>query len=88
MNDAIYHEIHGTPHQVVNLSRPEEERIILTRMIQQCKHTENGIVYLNTPCFVEKGDTILLTHMGAYSRETLVNDKGRNGWPEWYLKAR
>ncbi|EFK08683.1 conserved hypothetical protein [delta proteobacterium NaphS2] len=88
MNDALYHEIHGTPHQIVNLSRPEEERIILTRMIQQYKHAENGIVYLNTPCFVEQGDIILLTHMGAYRRETLVNHKGRNGLSEWYLKAR
>ena len=88
MNDALYHEIHGTAHQVVNLSRPGEERIILTRMIRQYKHAENGIVYLNTPCFVEKGDIVLLTHMGAYRRETLVNDEGRNTLPEWYLKAR
>ena len=88
MNDALYHEIHGTPHQVVNLSRPEEEKVILTRMIQQCKHAENGIIYVNTPCFVEKGDIILLSHMGAYRSETFANDKGRNGLPEWYLKAR
>ena len=88
MNDALYHEIHGTPHQVVNLSRPGEERIILTRMIRHFKHAETGMVYLNTPCFVEKGDIVLITHMGAYRSETFANDKGRNGLPEWYLKAR
>ena len=88
MEDALFHEIHGTAHQVVNLSRPDEERIILTRMTRQRKHAENGMVYLKNPCPVEKGDILLLTHMGTYGPEARADDRGRNGLREWYLKAR
>ena len=88
MNDALYHEIHGTPHQVVNLSRPDEERIVLTRMIRQRKLAENGTVYLKTPCSVKNGDILILTHMGAYSGATRIDGRGRNKLSEWYLKAR
>jgi len=88
MEDALFHEIHGTTHQVVNLSRPDEERIILTRMTRQRKHAGNGVVYVESPCIVERGDILLLTHMGTYAPETQVNEEGRNRLPEWYLKAR
>ena len=88
MADALFHEIHENTHQVVNLSRPEEEKVILTRMTRQQKHAEDGMVYLKNPCLVESGDILLLTRMGAYGKKTRLDDSGRNGVPEWYLKAR
>jgi len=88
MNNALYGEIHGTGHQVINLSRPHDEKIIKTRIIPQCKHAGNGILYLENPCPVERGNMLLLTHMGTYGSETRVNDEGRNGLRECYLKAR
>ena len=88
MENALFHEIHETAHQVINLSRPEEEKVILTRMTRQRKHAENGMVYLKNPCLVESGDILLLTRMGAYGEKTRLDDSGRNGLPEWYLKAR
>ena len=88
MNNALYEEIHGTGHQVINLSRPHDEKIIMSRIIPEHKHAENGILYLKTPCPVESGDMLLLTHMGTYGPETRVNDEGRNGLSECFLKAR
>lgn len=88
MNNALYGEIHGTGHQVINLSRPRNEKIIMTRIIPQRKHAGNGILYLKNPCPVERGDMLLLSHMGTYGPETRGNDEGRNGLSEWYLKAR
>ena len=88
MNDALSAEIHGTGHQVINLSRPHDEKIIMTRIIPEREHAGNGILYLKTSCPVESGDILLLTHMGAYGPETRVNDEGRNGLSECYLKAR
>ncbi len=88
MNNALYGEIHGTGHQVINLSKPRDEKVIMTRIIPQLKHAGNGILYLKNPCTVENGDILLLTHMGTYGPETRVNDEGRNGVPERYLKAR
>ncbi len=88
MNDALSAEIHGTGHQVINLSRPHDGKIIMTRIIPQPKHAGNGILYLKTPYPTERGDMLLLTHMGTYGPETRVNDEGRNGLSECYLKAR
>ncbi len=88
MNNVLYGEIHGADHQVINLSRPHDEKTIMTRIIPERKHAGNGILYLKTPFPVERGDMLLLTHMGAYGPETRVNDEGRNRLPEWYLKAR
>ncbi len=88
MEDALFYEIHGTTHQVVNLSRPEEEKVILTRITRQPKRAKNGIIYLKNPYPVESGDILLLTRMGAYGEKTRLDDDGRNGLPEWYLKAR
>ena len=88
MKNGLYREIHGTGHQVVNLSKPNDEKIIMTRIIPERKHAGNGILYLKTPCPAERGDMLLLTHMGTYGPETRANDEGRNGLSEWYLKAR
>ena len=88
MNNGLYGEIYGTGHQVINLSKPHDEKIIMTRIIPQRKHAGNDILYLKTPCPVERGDMLLLTHMGTYGPETRVNDEGRNGLSEWYLKSR
>lgn len=88
MNNALYGEIHGAGHQVINLSSPQDEKTIMTRIIPEHKHAGNGIFYLKTLCPVERGDMLLLTHMGTYGPETRVNDEGRNGLSEWYLKAR
>ena len=88
MNNALYREIHGTGHQVINLSRPHDEKISMIRIIPPRKHEGNDILYLKAPCPVERGDMLLLTHMGAYGPETRVNDEGRNGLSERYLKAR
>ena len=88
MSDALFGEIHGTAHQVINLSRPHDEKTIMTRIIPQRKHAGNGTLYLKNPCPVEKGDMLLLTHMGTYGPETRVNNEGRNGLSECYLKAR
>ena len=35
MNNALYEEIHGTGHQVINLSRPHDEKIIMSRIIPE-----------------------------------------------------
>ena len=88
MNDALSAEIHGTGHQVINLSRPHDEKISMIRIIPPRKHEGNDILYLKTPCPVERGDMLLLTHMGTYGPETRANDEGRNGLSECYLKAR
>jgi len=88
MSNALFGEIHGTVHQVINLSRPHDEKIITTRIIPQRKHAGNGTLYLKNPCPVEKGDMLLLTHMGTYGPETRVNNEGRNGLSEGYLRAR
>ena len=88
MSNALYGEIHGNVHQVINLSRPHDEKIIMTRIIPQPEHAGNGILYLKNPCPVERGDMLVLTHMGAYGPETRVTDEGRNGLSECYLRAR
>ena len=88
MGNTLFGEIHGTAHQVINLSRPHDEKIIMARIIPQPKHAGNSILYLKNPCPVERGDILVLTHMGTYGPETRVTDEGRNGLSECYLRAR
>ncbi|MFO7986546.1 MAG: hypothetical protein R6U38_11840 [Desulfatiglandaceae bacterium] len=64
----------------VNLSRPEEHDLVLTRVCPKEWQVEGGRV--------ETGDMLFLTHMGAYVPGMDTAGTGRNGLPEHYLKAR
>ena len=88
INDALHGEIYGMGHQVVNLFKHCHEKIVMTRIARRRNHAGDGIVYVKNPCPVEKGDILLLTHMGTYGPETRLDNRGRNGLKEWYLKAR
>ena len=64
----------------VNLSKPEEQALILSCVPSKGWRVEGGRV--------ETGDRLFLTHMGARGPGEVRTATGRNGLPEHYLRAR
>ena len=64
----------------VNLSRSDEQDLVLRCFPSKDWQVEGGRV--------EAGDMLFLTHMGAHGPGEVRTATGRNGLPEYYLRAR
>jgi len=88
MKASVYDGLHVACHQSVNLSKLNEERTMTTRIIGQDRTPGNTIDFVKAPAFVEEGDILLFTNMGAYRPGMDFDHKGRGSASEHYLSAR
>ena len=89
MKGRVYDGLRNVSHQVINLvKRDDEERVIKTRIIGQGKAPEDTMDFMEAPAYVEKGDILLFTNMGAYEPGREFDKKGRGPAPEYYMHAR
>ena len=89
MKTAMYNKLHGACHQIVNLSRLDnEETTIMARIIGQDKGAGNAIDLVKIPLSVEEDDILLFTNMGAYGPGRDFDSKRRDPASERYMSAR
>ena len=88
MKAPIYDGLHESCHEIVNLSKLDEETTVTTRIIGKDKDHGNTIDFVKAPASVEESDILLFTNMGAYRQGTGLDSKWRNSVPEHYLSAR
>lgn len=89
MKGPLYDRLHGDSHQIINLSKlDDEEMVIKTRIIGQNKGPENTIDFMEAPASVEKSDTLLFSNMGACGPGRDFDAKWRDSVPEHYMSAR
>ncbi len=83
----LYDGLHGTRHEIVNLSKPDEEAPILSHVTGQGRGPGRAESYLKGPASTEKGDILIFTNMGAGPGRDFIG-KGRHLVSEHYLNAR
>jgi bifunctional diaminopimelate decarboxylase / aspartate kinase len=89
MKGPLYDGLCGASHQIINLSKADDEEIaIMTRIIGLDKGRENTIDFMEAPASAEKDDILLFSNMGAYGPGMDFDEKGRDSVPEHYLHAR
>jgi diaminopimelate decarboxylase/aspartate kinase len=88
MKGPTYDRLRGACHQIINLSKFDEETAIMTGIIGQDKGPENAVDFMEVPVSVEKGDVLLFSNMGSYEPSIDFDAKGRDSVPEHYMSAR
>jgi diaminopimelate decarboxylase/aspartate kinase len=78
----------GTRHEVVNLSKSNEEAAVIVPFTAKEGSPGKPAGYLQGPACTEKGDILLITNTGAYGPGRDFIGKQRNSVSEYYLAAR
>ncbi len=78
----------GRHHNILNLSKVNEEATMLASIIWQDCEPWNGLCYMKKLAPVKERDILLITDAGAYGPETDLNTDFRESISEHYLKAR
>ena len=84
--DSLLDEIRGRPQQIFNLSKPDRSAVPLNKTAR--KYGDSVMLYPKEQIAADAGDILLITHMGAYSQPSEVQNTLRNGIREWYLNVR
>jgi len=88
METPMHGGLHGTRHEIVNLSKLDEEAAVVVPITGQDRGPVNTVGYLKGPASIEKGNILLFTNMGAHGPGRDFSGKRRNSVSEHYLVAR
>lgn len=88
MKASISNRLHEAGHQIINLSKLDEEKAIMTQIMGQNQGYGDALDLTKLPSSIQLGDILLVTNMGICEPCESFNGKGRNGVPEHYLHAR
>ena len=78
MKSLIKNRLFENGHQIINLSRLDEEKSIMTRIIGLSQKPGDSLDNIKAPSFVQEGDILLFTDMGLCASSGKFNSKRRD----------